>query len=361
MRESNARATRRRAGTARLLACFGAFLVSQVVLLPVAEALANPPAPILTGTDPESPGLSLTPSVHGSSNGIIISSFPGPRTGAIAFVGGSESTVSLYPTKNCEGAPFATGSANDLDTTGIQVTVVAETTTWISANLEDQFESVSGCSNAISYQQVKELPKKEESSGGGPGNPGGGNGGSTAPPAAPRLHMVPGAVANDTTPLVAGSAPGAISVKLFASPNCAGSPFAKVSPGQLAAGVGVSVTPNDVVLFSAVSVNGAGASACSAPVSYAEDSTAPRTRITMGPASKTRRRVAVFRFVDTTGAVPGTKYFCRVNKHKWAPCTSPLKIRHLHPRRYLFQVKAVDEVGNQDAKPAARRFKVVRP
>jgi len=345
---------------ARLLVCFVAMLASQAVLLPVGQALANPPTPVLTGTDPESPGLSLTPSIHGSSNGIIISSFPGVRTGAIAFAGGSESTVSLYATKNCEGAPFATGTANDLDTTGIPVTVGAETTTWISAKLEDQFESVSGCSNSISYQQVKELPKKEEPSGGGPVNPGS-SGGSTAPPAAPRLHMVPGAVANDTTPLVAGSAPGASSVKLFATPDCAGSPFAKVSPGQLAAGVGVSVTPNDVVLFSAVSVNSAGSSPCSAPVSYTDDSTGPRTRITMGPAAKTRRRIAIFRFVDTTGSVPGTKYFCRVNKRKWAPCTSPLKIRDLRPRGYLFQVKAVDEVGNQDAKPATRRFKVVRP
>ena len=32
----------------------------------------------------------------------------------------------------------------------------------------------------------------------------------------------------------------------------------------------------------------------------------PHTRITMGPASRTRRRKAVFRFTDTTGIAPGT-------------------------------------------------------
>src|SRR5262249_3297745 len=112
--------------------------------------------------------------------------------------------------------------------------------------------------------------------------------------------------------------------------------------------------------FSAISVGGGGASRCSAPVYYNEDSTVPHTRITMGPASKTRKKIAVFRFVDTSGDPAGTSFLCRVNKAKWKACKSPMKIRHLHPRKYLFQVTAVDPAGNQEPKPAKRRFKVVR-
>ena len=56
----------------------------------------------------------------------------------------------------------------------------------------------------------------------------------------------------------------------------------------------MTVPENTATTFSAVSI-GAQRSACSDPVTYTEDSLAPRTRITMGPGVKTRKRKAVFR------------------------------------------------------------------
>ncbi len=350
--------------------------VVALVALIAAPAAQATPTPALAGTDPESPGLSLTPVVHGSSDGIISFSLPGLRTAAVTSAGGGAgNTIYLYPNQNCEGAPFGTASAEEFDNSGIQVEVEPETTTWISANQEDGFEELSGCSTKpISYEQVNELPappveEPPAGGGGGTGSPpaGGGNGGTTvppasppAPPAAPHLRVLPSGLANNTIPAVAGSAPGAEAVKLYGVANCSGSPLARVSPGQLAAGVPVRVLPNAITAFSAVSIGAGGASGCSAPAYYTEDSTRPHTRITMGPSSKTRRRVAVFRFTDTTGAVPGTRFLCKVNKRKWRKCRSPIKIRHLRPRKYVFKVRAVDTAGNRDKKPAKRRFRVVR-
>ena len=180
------------------------------------------------------------------------------------------------------------------------------------------------------------------------------------------MKTVPGHLANAVTPLVTGSAPGAGTVALYAVANCGGSPVARVSPAQLAAGVPIRVVRNALTGFSGVSLGAGGASRCSAPVYYSQDSTRPHTRITMGPGHKTRRRAAVFRFKDAADSGPGTKFLCRFNKkgkwRKWHRCKSPVKIRRLKPRRhqYVFKVRAVDSAGNRDKKPAKRRFKVIR-
>lgn len=187
-------------------------------------------------------------------------------------------------------------------------------------------------------------------------------GGASGRPDPPHLRTVPGGVANDDTPMVTGTAPGAASVRIFTNSTCDGTPVAKGSAAQFAAGLEVQVVDNVAVSFYAVSVGGNGRqSACSQPVVYVEDSTVPHTRITMGPASRTRKHVAVFRFTDTTGAAPGTAFFCKVDRGKWKPCSSPLRLRRLHLRRYTVRVRAIDPAGNAEKKGAMRRFKVVRP
>lgn len=366
MSESRASAAQGRAITARPSLCLG-LAAAAILLFGPAGARAQTPAPILTATDPGSPGLSLTPVVHGSSTGIIKSGVPGFGDYSIPTDTPAESTIVLYANKKCEGEPIAEGSGEDLDTTGIQITVEAETTTFITAEQESS-EGFSGCSNTIEYQQVKELPKDEPpagnpggGSGSGGGASGGGNGGTTVPPAPPHLKTVPGGWANNLFPLVTGSAPGAASVEIYTGLGCTGKPTASGSAAQFAAGIPVRVAANAVVVLSGLSVGPGGArSRCSDPVYYGEDSTPPHTRITMGPASKTRKRVAVFRFTDTTGTIPGTDFFCRVNHGSWNACSSPLRLRHLRTHKYVFRVKAVDPAGNRDAKPAKRSFKVVR-
>jgi len=149
-------------------------------------------------------------------------------------------------------------------------------------------------------------------------------------------------------------------VEIFTDPGCEGAPIARGSAAQLAAGIQVQVADNVFVAFYGVSVGPGGReSRCSAPAYYVEDSLAPHTRITMGPASKTRRHKAIFRFTDTNGNMPGTSFFCKVDKSKWRKCSSPLHLRHLHRRRYVVRVKATDLAGNVERKPAKRRFKVI--
>lgn len=86
---------------------------------------------------------------------------------------------------------------------------------------------------------------------------------------------------------------------------------------------------------------------------------APETRITFGPSFKTRRRVAVFRFVDATEQ-PATRFICKLDRRKWRSCSSPKRLKRLRPGRHVFRVKAVNAVGAWEATPVKRRFKVVR-
>jgi hypothetical protein len=172
--------------------------------------------------------------------------------------------------------------------------------------------------------------------------------------------MLPSERANDLTPSVAGSAPGAGTVTVYASANCSGTPVAKGTPGQLATGLPVSVAKNTAVTFSAVSI-AAQHSACSDPVTYTEDSLAPRTRITMGPGVKTRKRKAVFRFTDITEDPPGTTFKCKVDKARWKPCASPFHLKHLKLGHHALQIRATDVAGNREPNPVKRRFIVVPP
>src|SRR5262249_34954800 len=158
----------------------GAALFVTVALLALAPAVsAAPPTPILTGTDPVSPNTSLTPSVHGNSSGVIISAVPGVRAHWMGPVGQDSGvrTIAVYANKGCAGAPTAEGTAHDLDTVGIPVEVAPESTTFFTVKQSDAGDT-SGCSNAIEYQQVKELvtPKEPPPSGGG------GTGGGTQSP-----------------------------------------------------------------------------------------------------------------------------------------------------------------------------------
>lgn len=172
--------------------------------------------------------------------------------------------------------------------------------------------------------------------------------------------MLPGGRANDNAPRVAGSAPDAATVKVFSAAACAGPVVTSGSAADFANGLRVDVKDNSTNIFTAVSAAGGKGSACSDPVTYVEDSLAPRTRITMGPGVKTRRRKAVFRFTDTSGDPPGTTFLCKVDRRKWGQCHSPFKLKRLGFRRHILRVRAIDLAGNAEAKGAKRSFKVLR-
>jgi len=120
----------------------------------------GPAAPLLESTSPPSPAASTTPKILGSA-----------ATG---------STVKLYATSNCAGEPVAHGSAEQLSSPGIGVTVPAGQTSrfWATAEAEG---FVSLCSSPISYTQ-------QSAAGGGGGGEGGGGqaGGGSVGPTAPK-------------------------------------------------------------------------------------------------------------------------------------------------------------------------------
>ncbi len=382
--------------SARLLALFIALALLGLVAPRVARA-AEPRAPYLTETTPSSapatPASVTEPSIlgEGEPSGVH-SSVAGTGvltrgTLATRVTKHPEYEIWLYQNDpTCTTAPVAEGTAGELEGAGIQVRVPQNSITTFYARQVDPTDSNpehrSECSPGRTYWEGAIAPPGDEgpgggSSGGGSGGesqgsagspataPGGSSGNPQAPaavahPSPPDLRTSPTGTANDNTPLVAGSAPGAAAVRIFTTSDCSGPPVAKGSVAELEAGFKVQVADNVTVFFYGASVGSGGAvSKCSAPTIYTEDSTAPHTVITMGPASKTRKRTAIFRFTDTTGDAPGTAFRCKVGKGRWKPCSSPLRMRHLRPRRYVLQVKATDPAGNTDAKPARRRFKVV--
>ena len=294
--------------------------------------VSTPPAtPVLTGVSPASPANDNFPRLLG--------------------VADPDATISIYASADCAGAVVATGTGAQLEAEGIQAVVGDNTETAFSALLT-MAGFVTDCSNPVTYKEVTPADP-------GPG-PGPGGGTPTNPPPAPRLRTLPAGVSSDNTPLIAGTAPGAAMVRIYADPSCQGATVAKGLTAELAAGIPVRVVDNAVILFSAISVAGDKASKCSDPVAYVEDSLTPRTRITMAPGAKTAKRKATIRFTDTTATLPGTTFLCKVDKARWKKCTSPLRLKKLKPKKYTVRVKASDSAGNVETKGAKRSFKVIR-
>lgn len=213
------------------------------------EAELAPPGPVLVGTDPESPDPSTSPRVFGFEP--------------------VEALIKLYPTADCSGEPVATGSAEELEEPGIEVTVAAGSTTTFRATAEAG-GFISSCSGVVTYTQ-----------------------------------------------------------------NGSGS----------SSGGGVVSKPSKKVESSGL-----------IPIVFSYET--PQTRITFGPASKTRMRRPVFRFTDSTGQ-PGTKFTCRVDRQRWQSCGSPIKLQKLSRGKHVFRVKGVNAVGVWQEKPTKRSFKLV--
>ena len=288
---------------------------------------------------------------------------------AVAAMTNPADEVFIYA-GSCSGTPIGEGTLEELEdeSIGIEVVVPADQKTLLFADQTYPGEPTHSTCSLSGFPYYEGAVPFEEEGGESPGgggspegeSPGGGNGsGATAtPPQAPHIHLEPGQRANDNTPLVAGSAPGAERVKVFANTGCAGTPLANVSAAEFAAGINVHVDDNSTTNFAGVSVTGGRQSFCSPPATYIEDSSPPHVRITMGPGVKTRRHKAVFRF--TAGSEePGASFKCRLNHSKWRSCHSPFKLKHLHFRRYVLRVRGTDAVGNVTRKPAKRSFKVI--
>ncbi|MGZ8665786.1 MAG: hypothetical protein ACXWZM_01600 [Solirubrobacterales bacterium] len=281
------------------------------------QVTTGPGPPTVASVSPASPANNNTPQVSGNSS-------PG-------------TTVRLFNGPTCTGTLLGSGSAAAFAAGGIQASIPNDTTTTIYASA-----SLAGVNSICSATFVS---YRED---------------STAP-TVPHLTILPGARANENNPRVTGTAPGANAVRIHDNRNCGGAALASGTPADLTAGFPFTVADNSTTEFFAKANDAAGnTSGCSpAPATYVEDSLAPRTRITLGPGVKTRRRTAVFRFLDATGN-PGTTFLCRLDRGKWRSCKTPRRFRRLHFGRHVVRVKATDAAGNRETAGAKRRFKVIR-
>jgi hypothetical protein len=351
----------------RLLATAAVAAAALVVASP-ARAQKLPELEV-TATNPisteQAPANSTTPSIIGREDGGITTSIR--NAGRLNLPVGAtiepSEEVALYTEPGCLGEPVAAGSLNEFEgTVGIQVEVPADTATTFYARHFDSNEvsQASDCSKkGFTYWESSTVvtPPSDPPAGKPPVEQ---RPGSSNPPVAPRLRTQPSGRANDNSPRILGSAPGAERVKIFANTGCDGSPVANITADELGSGITLHVGDNSVTDFAGISVANGKQSFCSPPATYIEDSSPPRVRITMGPGAKTRRHKAVFRFADTSDDPAGAQFKCKVDHGKWKSCHSPLKLRHLGFHRYTLRVLGTDAIGNAETEPAKRSFKVIR-
>ena len=238
-----------------------------------------------------------------------------------------------------------------------------------------------------------------------------GNSAPLGPPTPSQLSTDPASPGASLTPRVKGQSDPNTAIKLYTSSDCSGVPVATGTSLELG-GVGIlaSVASGFTTAFRATATDTNGdTSSCSAPVSYAHQSSpppppppppgeeggsgggsggsssgsgassgsggtsapggggkgepglvyvVPHTRITFAPASKTRARRPVFRFTDSTGQ-EGTSFKCKVDRRGWRSCGSPLKLKRLNLGQHVLQVKAFNAIGTAEPAPVKRKFKVV--
>lgn len=103
----------------------------------------GPEAPKLTATSPTSPGASTAPRVLGEA--------------------AAGSSVKLYTSEDCSGEPVATGTAAELLSPGLAVTVAPSSLTTFRATAEAE-GFVSACSQPLPYVQASEGPGGGEGS-----------------------------------------------------------------------------------------------------------------------------------------------------------------------------------------------------
>jgi hypothetical protein len=233
-----------------------------------------------------------------------------------------------------------------------------------------------------------------------------------APPSA--LTTTPASPGESLTPAIHGQSEEGAAIKIYTTSDCSGEQ-AKAPDGEPAGGtaeqladgeqgIEVKVAPGSETTFYATAEVEGIVSACSKGVTYRQQDAppppppppppgeeggqgsggnggkggkggskkggggsgnggityvTPESRITFGPSFKTRKRRPVFQFVDATGQ-PGSRFICKVDRHRWRSCGSPIKLHRLKPGRHVFKVKAENAVGTWEARPSKRRFKVVR-
>lgn len=105
-----------------------------------------------------------------------------------------------------------------------------------------------------------------------------------APPAPTGLVVTPTGPAKNLSPSVKGNALAGTTVKIYANATCSGTPAASGTAAEFANGVVVTVTANTTTQLAATATDPMSGltSACSSPVSYTNDNTAPAAPMLTG-------------------------------------------------------------------------------
>jgi len=186
---------------------------------------------------------------------------------------------------------------------------------------------------------------------------------TNAPEAPELLTTDPLSPANDSSPLVEGNAPAGTTVRIYSGAGCAGAPIETATAAELEAGIEVTVAANATTELRATATTAAeNTSACSAPLTYVEDSTAPDTAITGKPDSISDSDDARFEFSgDALGGSEVAAFQCRRDSSSeaaWQICASPKTYSSLPDGAHEFEVRAVDLAGNVDGSPASFKWAI---
>jgi hypothetical protein len=285
----------------------------------LSTAKPDPTAPTLTGSDPPSPSDVNDPSLHGTAD--------------------AGSTVEIFASGECEEPAVASGTSAEFASTGLKVTVpvAADSTTSFSARAVNDEGTSGPCSSApLAYIE------------------------DSTPGSIALTRLSPAGPANENLPRVGGTAEPEATVRVFAGGGCGG-PVAGIGTGAQLGGSGIQVqVPDDSTTpITAVAIDPAGnSSACSAPLSYTEDSTAPDTTIIAGPRKPSPNRTPSFRLHTNDKSA---YFICQLDSNPVKRCLVFYRVERLSLGRHRISIAAVDPAGNVDPTPATRSWKVVRP
>lgn len=194
-----------------------------------------PAAPDLSATAPASPSSSsVTPSVSGSGE-------PG-------------ATIAIHSNPTCEDAPLSTGTVDSEGSFELVVGVPANSTVALHATATDLAGNASACSDGLQYVH------------------------DDSPPDAPTwTGSTPTSPASEQAPTLTGAAEAGATITIFAMASCGGTAAQSVVTGADGTfQIAVAVTENSETVFSLRATDAAGnASACSAGLTYIEDSAPP--------------------------------------------------------------------------------------
>ena len=201
-----------------------------------------PPAPAISGTTPPPPSNDNQPEVTGSAE--------------------AGSTVRIYSTGDCSGAPLVTGTAAAFAGAGLTVTVPSNAVTQLRATATDSAANTSACSNPFAYTE------------------------DSIAPAVPSITDTdPDSPSVDITPQVKGTADPGSTVRIYTSANCSGTAAIGSAASFASPGITVTVPANQPTNLTATATDTAGnVSGCSNPFPYTQDSTAPSAPSVTGTA-----------------------------------------------------------------------------